>query len=151
VADVGGGQRGALSPNAFAVDQTAIRRFYSWAAVQRGIENPVRVRVIGETFFGVERAALESTPSGTRRANVKWLTPEAFRLWRNLGLRGFTAEGLPAEDWKGRTEDRDVASLPTGSRLSWSNTSGPALPTSLTSVVGCGTRASSGSGRTGAR
>jgi hypothetical protein len=39
----------------------------------------------------------------------KWLTPEAFRLWRNLGLRGFTAEAMQAESWSGRTEDRDVA------------------------------------------
>ncbi|MEV0297106.1 site-specific integrase [Nocardia sp. NPDC050710] len=41
-----------VAPNSFCLDQTAIRRFYGWAAMQHGIENPVRVRVIGETFFG---------------------------------------------------------------------------------------------------
>jgi hypothetical protein len=30
-------------------------------------------------------------------------------LWRNLGLRGFTSEGVPRQEWRGRTEDRDVA------------------------------------------
>lgn len=98
-----------VSAGTFCVDQTAIRRFHLWAADQHGIENPVRVRVLGETYFGVERTALESTPSGVRRSDVKWLTPEAFRLWRNLGLRGFGADGLPSERWRGRTEDRDVA------------------------------------------
>jgi hypothetical protein len=50
--------------------------------------------------------------------DVKWLTPEAFRLWRNVGLRGFTFDGMPAESWSGRTEDRDVAFAAGMSRLS---------------------------------
>lgn len=85
----------------FCVDQAAIHRFYRWAAEQHGVENPVRLRVIGETFFGSKVTRLEATPSGIRRADVKWLTPEAFRLWRNLGLRGFTADGMPSARWKG--------------------------------------------------
>lgn len=100
---------GSIAPNSFCADRSAIRRFYSWAGEQAGVENPVRVRVINETFYGVERTVVEGTPAGVRRADVKWLTPEAFRLWRNVGLRGFTAEGLPSERWQGLTEDRDVA------------------------------------------
>jgi integrase len=100
---------GAVEPASFYVDRAAIRRFYLWAALQAGVENPVELRVVGQTFFGAERKSVEGTPSGIRRADVKWLTPEAFRQWRNLGLQGFTRDGLPSEDWKGRTEDRDVA------------------------------------------
>lgn len=98
-----------VMPGSFRADLAALRRFYVWAANQHGVENPVRLRVIGEGFFGDEVTKLEATPSGIRRADVKWLTPKAFREWRNLGLRGFTAEGLPAPTWWGRTEDRDVA------------------------------------------
>jgi len=98
-----------VMPGSFRVDLAAIRRLYVWAADQHGIDNPVRLRVIGDTFFGADVIKLEATPSGIRRADVKWLTPEAFRLWRNLGLRGFAAEGVPAPGWQGRTEDRDVA------------------------------------------
>jgi len=116
---------GHVAPASFKTDLSALRRFYLWAAEQ-GVENPVRLRVIGTTFFGEEKTALEATPSGIRRADVKWLTPEAFRLWRNLGLRGFTAEGLPGPHWRGRTEDRDVAFVEglfgTGLRLGeWSS------------------------------
>jgi integrase len=98
-----------VAPGSFRVDLAAIRRFYLWAAQQTGVENPVRLRVVGQTRFGEDVTALEAGPSGVRRADVKWLTPEAFRLWRNLGLRGFTAEGIPTPSWRGRTEDRDVA------------------------------------------
>jgi integrase len=124
-----------VSPNAFHVDRAAIRRFYLWAAERAGVENPVRLRVVGESFFRGERTAVEGTPSAIRRADVKWLTPEAFRLWRNLGLRGFTADGLPAEDWRGRTEDRDVAFAEglfgTGLRLGeWSSRLTVELPAS---------------------
>jgi hypothetical protein len=129
-----------VSPNAFYVDRAAIRRFYLWAAEQAGVENPVRLRVVGETFFGTVRMAVEGTPSGIRRADVKWLTPQAFRLWRNVGLRGFTAEGLPAADWQGRTEDRDVAFaeglFDTGLRLAeWSSQLITELPASRQGLI----------------
>jgi hypothetical protein len=98
-----------VAPGSFRVDLAAIRRFYGWASSIHGVDNPVRVRVVGETFFGNGKEVLEASPSGVRRADVKWLTPEAFRRWRNLGLRGFTRAGLPCSDWKGPNEDRDVA------------------------------------------
>jgi hypothetical protein len=97
-----------IEPNSFIVDRAAIRGFYDWVKDQAGVENPVSVRVI-TNVFGVEVEEVEGTPSGVRRADVKWLTPEAFRLWLTVGLRGFTAAGLPSPRWKGRTEDRDVA------------------------------------------
>ncbi len=98
-----------VSADTFCVDRAAIRGFYLWAAEQQGIDNPVRVRAIATSWVAGGHAALESTPSGLRRSDVKWLTPQAFRLWRNLGLRGFAMDGLPRQDWRGVTEDRDVA------------------------------------------
>ena len=98
-----------VSADTFCVDRAAIRGFYWWAAEQHGIDNPVRARAIARSGGIGGHAALESTPAGMRRSDVKWLTPQAFRLWRNLGLRGFTVEGLPRHDWRGVTEDRDVA------------------------------------------
>lgn len=98
-----------VSANSFCVDRAAIRSFYSWAAGQHGIDNPVQARAMATSGGMGGHAVLESTPSGMRRSDVKWLTPQAFRLWRNLGLRGFTMEGLPRQEWRGVTEDRDVA------------------------------------------
>jgi integrase len=117
---------GCVSANAFSVDRAAIRSFYLWAAEQAGVANPVGVRVVAGGLLGPDRIVVEGTPAGVRRADVKWLTPQAFRLWRNLGLRGFTTAGLPDERWRGRTEDRDVAFVEglfgTGLRLGeWSS------------------------------
>lgn len=76
-------------------------------------------RAMGRSLDGgASRGVLEGSPSAIRRSDVKWLTPEAFRLWRNVGLRGFTFDGMPAESWSGRTEDRDVAFAAGMSRLS---------------------------------
>ena len=70
-----------VSPNAFCVDRAAIRCFYLWASEQAGVANPVR------SWIGDRRAAsspdrlvVEAQPAGVRRADVKWLTPQAFRL-----------------------------------------------------------------------
>ncbi|WP_245562829.1 site-specific integrase [Nocardia araoensis] len=117
----------AVMPSSFQVDRAAIRRFYEWAARHGRAENPVRVRAIVRGIDGrAAREVLEGTPAAIRRADVKWLTPEAFRLWRNVGLRGFALDGLPVEAWRGRTEDRDVAFVEglfgTGLRLGeWSS------------------------------
>lgn len=100
---------GHVSASSFCIDRAAIRGFYLWAAEQHGVENPVQVRALASSAVGGRHVVLESTPSGMRRADVKWLTPQAFRLWRNLGLRGFTRDGLPSPDWQGLTEDRDTA------------------------------------------
>lgn len=110
----------------FVVDRAAIRRFYLWAAERRDVENPVRLRTVGASFFAAQKTVVEGTPAAVRRSDVKWLTPEAFRLWRNIGLRGFTGDGMPGARWQGLTEDRDVAFVEglfgTGLRLSeWSS------------------------------
>ncbi len=100
---------GSVSPNAFCVDRAAIRCLYLWASEQAGVANPVRSWMVAGGPFSPDRLVVEGTPAGVRRADVKWLTPQAFRLWCNTGLRGFTASGLPDEHWQGSTEDRDVA------------------------------------------
>lgn len=102
--------RQLVSANTFQLDLAAISRFYEWAALScDGVGNPIRfrrVRYHDHHDLTIER---EARPSGLRRADVKWLSPAAFRLWRDIGLRGFTAEGLPSESWSGTVEDRDVA------------------------------------------
>lgn len=99
---------GHVMPGSFKTDLAALRRFYEWAEDRAGVASPVRVRVTTGAW-GAEVARLEASPGGVRRADVKWLTPEAYRLWRNLGLRGFTCEGLPSPGWRGENEDRDAA------------------------------------------
>lgn len=115
-----------VSPTSFRIDLAAIARFHDWAERRYGIRSPVTHRAATGLVVGHGPEPLAATPSGVRRADVKWLTPKAFRAWRNIGLRGFTADGLVAESWRGRTEDRDVAFVDglfgTGLRLGeWSS------------------------------
>jgi site-specific recombinase XerD len=46
---------------------------------------------------------------GCALKQLRWLTPRAFRLWRDVGLRGYTAEGRPDRSWRGRHDDRNAA------------------------------------------
>lgn len=43
------------------------------------------------------------------RERVKWLTPRTFRVWRNVGIEGYTVEGVRDESFRGRTELRNKA------------------------------------------
>lgn len=53
-----------------------------------------------------ERAA---EPAGIRDRNVKWLTPQAYHRWVNVGLRGLGPDGRDAVVWRGRNAGRDAA------------------------------------------
>ena len=115
-----------VAPGSFRVDLAALRRFYLWAADCHGVGNPIRLHAVRARPGREQVEMLEATPGGIRRSDVKWLTPQAFRQWRNLGLCGFTTAGLPDPRWRGRTEDRDVAFVEglfdTGLRLGeWSS------------------------------
>lgn len=87
----------------------ALLRLYVWAD-RRGYVpcNPVEMRMVttraGEVIHVPEERAKDA-----RTSDVHWLTPRTFRLWVDVGLRGHTAQGLPAEGWVGRLEDRNVA------------------------------------------
>ncbi|GAA2440551.1 site-specific integrase [Mycolicibacterium llatzerense] len=99
-----------VAASSFQLDLAAISRFYEWAAATcDGVRSPVRFRQVYHANHHELVEEREARPAGIRRADVKWLTPSAFRLWRDVGLRGFTTGGLPGESWSGTVEDRDVA------------------------------------------
>lgn len=98
-----------VSATAFRLDLAAISRFYEWASVVCGVSNPVRFRPVRHRDSKDQAVEMEARPSGVRRADVKWLSPSAFRVWRDVGLRGFSSDGVPSESWLGAVEDRNVA------------------------------------------
>ncbi|QDO45840.1 integrase [Streptomyces sp. RLB3-17] len=48
-------------------------------------------------------------PSDVKTSDVKWLSPRAFRLWRNVGLGGMLPSRLEDDRWRGRCAGRDTA------------------------------------------
>jgi site-specific recombinase XerD len=87
----------------------ALRLLYEWAARRGYIAgSPVVLRSVRLPDGGTAEVP-ELAPTNVRACNVKWLTPRAYRMWRDVGLRGYDAEGLPDESWRGRNDSRDAA------------------------------------------
>lgn len=87
----------------------ALSRLYAWAVASgHVVSNPVatRVRVArdGRTVRSLDAAAHDVVAS-----DVKWLTPRAWVRWRDVGLLGLDAGGLPDASFRGRGGDRNAA------------------------------------------
>lgn len=91
-----------------------VNGFFAWAAGQQLVAaNPVPQRA--------RRAAADRRRHGqggalvpaaqardTGRDEVQWLTPAEYRQWRDTGLRGYRADGLPDEGFRGRWASRNA-------------------------------------------
>jgi hypothetical protein len=83
----------------------ALRLVYEWAEKEQHIaRSPVPVHQCG----GVATAA-DQAPRDVRSADVKWVTPRTYRLWRDTGLLGYDAAGQPDLSWRGRNDGRNAA------------------------------------------
>jgi integrase len=51
----------------------------------------------------------DQAPRDVRSADVKWVTPRTYRLWRDIGLLGYDADGQPDPSWRGRNDGRNAA------------------------------------------
>ena len=98
-----------VSGTKFRRELAACRRFYEWQA-RRGVidRSPVVVDEIRRRD-GTIRTSVRLRPSNVRSSRVKWLTPRAYRLWRDVGLGGYRADGLRDGSWRGRNDVRNVA------------------------------------------
>jgi site-specific recombinase XerD len=87
----------------------ALTRLYGWA-VSAGVVacSPVVTRTVRGRFGGQVQVA-EARIAHARTSNVHWLTPRAFRLWVDVGLRGHDTYGVPSTVWRGRLESRNTA------------------------------------------
>nr|WP_228867314.1 integrase [Streptomyces halstedii] len=87
----------------------AFARIYKWAMAKKYVAaNPVLEReVLGRNGGMVNVPAQRAKDA--RSSNVKWLTPRAYRMWRDVGLRGYTAEGKRDSSFRGRNDDRNAA------------------------------------------
>ncbi|MGW3021160.1 tyrosine-type recombinase/integrase [Streptomyces longwoodensis] len=90
-----------------------VNQFYIWAAhPRRGFvrENPIlqrENRAPEHHRRGRDITPAEASRQGPRR-DVKWLTPRMYRTWRDVGLRGYTPEGLPDKSFRGRFASRNA-------------------------------------------
>ena len=93
----------------WARELAAFKLLYGWAAGAGHIAgSPVRTHTVRRRD-GTSVEVADNRPRDVRVSNVKWLTPRTFRLWRDIGLRGYDANGLPERGWRGRGDGRNAA------------------------------------------
>ena len=106
-----------------------VNTFYKWAVdSERGYadRNPILQREArlhlahGRGRQGSVTTPAESSRTGPR-GEVVWLTPEMYRSWRDVGLRGYTPQGLADRSFRGRFGTRNATysdlMIRTGMRL----------------------------------
>lgn len=106
----------------------AVNRFYGWqVAVGNVARNPIPQRAARRGRHGRRSAEPGSGRPATYSASasrdrVEWLPAASYRLWRDVGIRGHTAEGLPDPRFRGRWSGRNATFcdmlVRTGLRLS---------------------------------
>jgi integrase len=91
----------------WAGDVAALCALYDWAAPRFGVANPIAKHLV--TWDGESREAADVGPDTVRAADVKWLTPDAYERWRDVGLLGLLPDGSERERWRPRCGTRDAA------------------------------------------
>jgi site-specific recombinase XerD len=90
-------------------EMAAFKLLYEWAVAKGHIErSPVAVHQVC-LRDGTTIEVADNRPRDLRYSNVKWVTPRTFRWWRDTGLRGYGADGLPDSTWRGRNDARNAA------------------------------------------
>lgn len=110
---------------------SSVNAFYWWALKARHVSaHPIPQRAsrrmarhVGSDFVRLRdelRPATYSHEGGSD--SVVWLPPASYRQWRDVGVRGFGADGLPLESFRGRWSARNTIycdlMIRTGLRLS---------------------------------
>ncbi len=108
---------------------TAVNQFYAWQVRARNVPaNPIPQRARRPASHvarrsGSEPATTAATYShGAGRDKIEWIPPASYRRWRDVGIRGYTPQGLPNVDFRGRWAARNAlfsdVMVRTGLRLS---------------------------------
>lgn len=108
---------------------SAIDRFYRWQVLNGHTQtNPVPHRASRGGYLRNHRTSRPSGETaatyshGGRRNRVTWLPSRSYRIWRDVGLRGYQRDGLPDPTFRGRWADRNATyadlMVRTGMRLS---------------------------------
>jgi site-specific recombinase XerD len=91
----------------FGGDVAALCALYDWTGHRFGVANPIDKRSMVRE--GVAREVADVRPDYVRRADVKWLAPDAYRRWRDVGVLGLLPGGGERARWRPRCEQRDLA------------------------------------------
>lgn len=98
-----------ISGSKFARESAACSHFFRWQVARAGLGTSPIVAGRHKRGGHVEAEQAPLRPANIRSVKVKWLTPRAYRRWRDVGFAGYTADGLLQRSWQGRTDGRNLA------------------------------------------
>ncbi|QTI90627.1 site-specific integrase [Streptomyces sp. AgN23] len=117
-----------VSGGTWSQDVSHVNQFYVWAAGQGQVGAvPIPHRPPKLPPWGTPSASRAQTVPATYAHDrggerIEWLPPASYRLWRDVGLRGYGSDGLPSRRFRGRWAARNAAftdlMVRTGMRLS---------------------------------
>lgn len=88
-----------------------VNQFYRWALRMKYVQvNPFvqrESRSEGRRRLADGKTPAEASNQGSKN-DLDWLPPDLYRQWRDVGLRGFTAAGLPDPSFRGRYAARNA-------------------------------------------
>jgi site-specific recombinase XerD len=93
----------------FARELAACGRFYDWQVRHGALASSPILPALVRNRNGEESTRARQQPTNVRSVKVKWLTPRAYRRWRDVGLAGYGANGLLSDGWRGRNDGRNIA------------------------------------------
>ena len=90
----------------FSRELAACKKFFAWQH-KRGViaSDPAVDEVVSAEGAGPRSLR----PRDARPVRVKWLTPGAYRQWREVGLAGRLPDGSADRSWRGRNDGRNLA------------------------------------------
>lgn len=102
-----------ISPSTWDREVAAVNRFYRWQVARGHVRTspiPQRLRRSSPGFsrHGHSGETAASYSHGARSERIQWLPARSYRQWRDVGLRGYDAEGIPDPLFRGRWADRNA-------------------------------------------
>lgn len=91
----------------FSRDLAAIKKFYGWQQWRGNVAVSPVVRHKAGSNGDSDSTRLK--PGAVRSVQLKWLTPRAYRRWRDVGLGGYRLDGRRDTNWRGRNDGRNLA------------------------------------------
>ncbi|TFC11095.1 hypothetical protein E3O59_02175 [Cryobacterium sp. MDB2-33-2] len=100
----------SISGSTWNGDLAALGAFYDWSERMLGVSGPF---LDGHAYAarGSHSREMAHRPraSTSRSSDVKWLSPGAYRTWRDVGIHGIGLDGQEKTRWRPRCQDRDAA------------------------------------------
>ncbi|MFJ5839800.1 site-specific integrase [Streptomyces shenzhenensis] len=86
-----------------------VNQFYRWALRKKyARQNPIVQREARDRRTRESRPVPAELSHTGPRNHLKWLTPTMYRTWRDVGIRGFTPQGLDDRSFRGRFASRNA-------------------------------------------